>query len=156
MNTIDIARGNFMTAAAHCYFSPKCPTFTRPNTYDGYGAVLKLLSNGNMPSRAAILKKLGLPSKPGYYACVFQTLLWSKLISYDRTNGYALTKLGRDFVAENLNDKIFDNGSDDIDDVIDDDTAECVEPAWKKAYGAAMEAYKAAMEAYRVATSAFA
>ncbi len=152
MNTIDIARGNFMTAAAHCYFSPKCPTFTRPNTYDGYGAVLKLLSNGNMPSRAAILKKLGLPSRHGYYACVFQMLLWSNLISYDRTNGYVLTKLGRDFVAENLNGNIFGNGSDGIDD----DSAECVEPAWKKAYGAAMEAYKAAMEAYRVATSAFA
>lgn len=160
MNTIDIARENFMAAATHCYFSPKCPTFSRPNTYDGYGAVLKLLSNGNMPSRAAILKKLGLPSKPGYYSCVFQMLLWSKLISYDRTNGYALTLLGRDFVVENLNDNIFDNGSDDIDDVIkddiNDDSVECVELAWKKAYGAAMDAYKAAMEAYRVAISAFA
>ena len=151
MNTIETARENFMAAAAHCYFSPTCPSFTKPNEYDGYGAVLKLLSNGSMPSRAAILKKLGLPARNGYYANVFQILLWSKLISYDRANGYALTQLGRDFVAENLNSNIFDDYSSS-----GTNSAECTEPAWKKTYAAAMEAYKAAMEAYRVAISAFA
>lgn len=157
MNTIEIARENFIAAAAHCYFSPTCPSFTKPNEYDGYGAVLKLLSNGSMPSRAAILKKLGLPVRNGYYAAVFQRLLWSKLISYDHANGYALTQLGRDFVVENLNGSIFDGySSSSIDDGNEDDSADDVEPAWKKTYDAAMEAYKAAMEAYRVAIGVFA
>ena len=142
MNTIETARENFIAASRHCYFSPTCPTFTKPNAKTGYGAVLKLLSNGSMPSRTAILKKLGLPSRNGYYARVFQSLLWSKLICH--ANGcYALTQLGRDYVAENL------DGSKD-------DSADSIKLAWKKTYDAAMEAYKAAMEAYQAAISAFA
>lgn len=157
MNTIEIARENFEDAAAHCYFSPKCPSFTKPNVHYGYGAVLKLLSNGSMPSRAAILKKLGLPSHNGYYASVFQSLLWSKLISYDRANGYALTQLGRDYVAEVLDGNVStSHSSSSIDDGGKDDSADSIELAWKKTYDAAMEAYKAAMEAYRVAMTAFA
>lgn len=155
MNTIEIARKNFETAAAYCYFSPKCPSFTKPNEHNGYGAVLKLLSNGSMPSRTAILKRLGLPSRNGYYASVFQSLLWSKLICH--ANGcYALTQLGCDYVAEILNGSIFSSHSSSSTDDGNDGSADDTEPAWKKTYDAAMEAYKAAMEAYRVAIGAFA
>jgi len=157
MNIIETARENFIAASRHCYFSPTCPTFTKPNAKRGYGAVLKLLSNGSMPSRAAILKKLGLPSRNGYYTSVFQSLLWSKLISYDRANGYALTQLGRDYVAENLDDSVANShSSSSIDDGSKDDSADSIKLAWKKTYDAAMEAYKAAMEAYQAAISAFA
>lgn len=152
MSIIETARENFIVAARHCYFSPVCPTFTKPNAKRGYGAVLKLLSNGSMPSRTAILKKLGLPSRNGYYTSVFQSLLWSKLISYDRANGYALTQLGRDYVAENLDGSIANSHSSSS---IDDGSRQH-KLAWKKTYDAAMEAYKAAMEAYQVAINAFA
>lgn len=155
MNIIETARENFIAASRHCYFSPTCPTFTRPNAKCGYGAVLKLLSNGSMPSRTAILKRLSLPSRNGYYARVFQSLLWSKLICH--ANGcYALTQLGRDYVAENLNGSIANSHSSSSTDDGNDDGADGTEPAWKKTYDAAMEAYKAAMEAYQAAISAFA
>lgn len=130
MNIIETARENFIAASRHCYFSPACPTFTKPNAKRGYGAVLKLLSNGNMPSRAAILKKLGLPSRNGYYTSVFQSLLWSKLISYDRANGYALTQLGRDYVAKNLDGSIANShSSSSIDDGSEDDNADSIQLA---------------------------
>ena len=157
MNTIETARENFITASRHCYFSPTCPTFTKPNAKNGYGAVLMLLSNGSMPSRAAILKKLGLPVRNGYYAAVFQKLLWSKLITYHCGVGYAISELGKRFIAENF----FNSAKRPSAPVAaakpePSEDANAPTPSWLPAYNAAMEAYKAAMEAYQVAISAFA
>lgn len=82
-------------------YAPTAPRFTNPNPKRGYYAVLKLLAKGNVPTRKAILMNLGLPSQHGYYTNVFQNLIYSELISYDRARGYSITKLGRDFIKEN-------------------------------------------------------
>jgi len=157
MNTIETARENFINASRHCYFSPTCPTFTKPNAKTGYGAVLKLLSNGSMPSRTAILAKLGLPTSNGYYADVFQKLLWSKLITYHRGVGYAISELGKQFIAENFfNSAKRPSAPAAAAKPEPSEEANAPTPSWLPAYNAAMEAYKAAMEAYKLAMGAFA
>lgn len=145
--TAQIASENFRYASNYCFFRPACPTFTKPNTHNGYGAILKLLSDGGIRERKAILEELGLPSRNGYYASVFQKLLWSKLIRRVGVRGYyMITQLGRDYVAENLKhdipapkrhvNKVCAPSTDD----------ECFTPAWKTSYDAAMVVHKAAMD----------
>ena len=102
MNAQEIARKNFYNYAKSCYLSPSLVTFVRPNANTGYGAILKLLANGNQPSRKAILSKLGIPTWKSYYSGVFNRILKANLISYTRANGYELTALGKAYVAENL------------------------------------------------------
>ena len=75
--------------------------FTRPRFNTGYGAVLKKVDeSGPFPTRASILKAIGKPTKPGYYAGTFTRLIQSGLL--ERRNGeYVVTKLGRKYLAEN-------------------------------------------------------
>jgi Mn-dependent DtxR family transcriptional regulator len=100
MNTANIARNNFNSVNCTSYYAPKCPSFTNPNTKNGYGAIIKLLSRGSQPSRKVIVNSIGLSYTGGTYSTAFQSLLWSGLISYDRNNGYMLTDLGSAYASE--------------------------------------------------------
>jgi hypothetical protein len=97
---IDIARDNFRKAMTfHRRGSgAKIPQFINRNSKKGYGAILKLLTNGNQPSRNAILTQINQRTVPGHYSTAFQSLLWSGFISYNRSEGYSLTDLGKKYV----------------------------------------------------------
>lgn len=94
------AQRNFANSARNCYYPPLSPSFTRPTPNNGYAAVIQALFKSNMPSRKAILESINKPSTPGYYSVIFQRLRFGGLISYNRKNGYSLTKLGRDYARE--------------------------------------------------------
>lgn len=75
-------------------------SFTKPNFKIGYGGMLKALESagGKIRTRAELMKAIGRPAY--YYPMNFKRLTVAKLMKYSG-GFYRITKLGRQFLAEN-------------------------------------------------------
>lgn len=73
--------------------------FTMPNIERGYFAVLNAIANGINKSRREIVKhiKNDVAFNRGWYSDVFYRLKKAELISYNKIDGYALTKFGNEY-----------------------------------------------------------
>lgn len=76
--------------------------FTMPNIERGYFAVLNAIANDINKSRREIVKhiKNDVAFNRGWYSDVFYRLKKAELISYNKIDGYVLTKFGNEYYKQ--------------------------------------------------------
>ena len=79
--------------------------FTKPNIDRGYFAVIKAIANGINKSRRDIVKYIhnDIEFNRGWYSDVFYRLKAAELISYNKNDGYKLTKFGNEYYKKIMN-----------------------------------------------------
>ncbi len=79
--------------------------FTNPKFNKGYFAVIKAIANGINKSRCDIVTYIhnDVVFHRGWYSDVFYRLKKAELISYNKIDGYALTKFGQSYYNNVMN-----------------------------------------------------